>query len=478
MSRINTNVQSLLARRILNTNIAAQNQALERLSTGLRINRGKDDPAGLIASETLRNAQVAIGAAIDNSHRADSVLAVAEGSLQEISSLLLELENLIDRSASEAGLSSEEVAANQLQIDAILDSINRIADSTAFGDRKLINGSLEFTISGTTNSDQRISAIQINSAKLAAGTTRTVSVDVLAASEFAYISAVAPGSGGATSGTLTIEIQGIHGTEVMSFASGTTAATMATAINASSDLTGVSAVVSGAGGALIMTSTTFGSDAFVSVQVLSGSVSTDTEFDEGVDGTVTINGRNATVKGLTATVSSTSLSAELILAEDFARMAAGVGTSASFEITGGGAIFAISPDLGLAGQASLGLQAVSTGSLGNGVDGFLSSLGTGQTNSLDNKNYANAQRTVRAAINQVSSLRGRIGAFQKNTLQTNINSLAVALENITAAESAIRDADFAVETSALTRAQILVSSSTATLQLANAAPQNVLALLG
>ncbi len=477
MSRINTNVQSLLARRVLNTNILAQNQALERLSTGLRINRGKDDPAGLIASETLRNAQVAIGAAIDNSRRADSVLAVAEGSLQEISSLLLELENLIDRSASEAGLSSEEIAANQLQIDAILESINRIADSTAFGDRKLINGSLEFTISGTANSDQRISAIQINGAKLAAGTTRTVSVDVLAASEFAYISSVAPAAGGVTSGTLTIEVQGIHGTEVMSFASGTTAATMATAINASSDLTGVSAVVSGAGGALIMTSTTFGSDAFVSVQTLSGSVTLSTTKDEGVDGTVTINGQNATVNGLTATVSSASLSAEIIMAESFARMTAG-GTSASFEITGGGAIFAISPDLGLAGQASLGLQSVSTGSLGNGVDGFLSALGTGQSNSLDNKNYALAQRTVRSAINQVSSLRGRIGAFQKNTLQTNINSLGVALENITAAESAIRDADFAVETSALTRAQILVSSSTATLQLANAAPQNVLALLG
>jgi len=477
MSRINTNVQSLLAQRVLNSNIAAQNEALERLSTGLRINRGKDDPAGLIASETLRNAEVAIGAAIDNSRRADSILAVAEGGLQEISSLLLELEDLIDRSASEAGLSSEEVDANQLQIDTILESINRIADSTAFGDKGLLNGNLEFTVSGTALSDQRISAIQINAAKLAAGTTRTVTVDVLAPSEFAYISAVAPGTGGAASGTLTLEVQGVYGTEVMSFASGTTAASIATAINASSELTGVSAVVSGAGGALILSSTTFGSEAFVSVEVLAGSVTTNTTRDEGADGTVTINGQNATVNGLTASVNSASLATELILAESFARMTAG-GTTASFEITGGGAVFAISPDLGLAGQASLGLQAVSTGSLGNGVDGFLSALGTGQGNALANQNFANAQRTVRAAINEVSSLRGRIGAFQKDTLQTNINSLGVALENINAAESAIRDADFAVETSALTRAQILVSASTATLQLANAAPQNVLTLLG
>jgi flagellin len=85
---------------------------------------------------------------------------------------------------------------------------------------------------------------------------------------------------------------------------------------------------------------------------------------------------------------------------------------------------------------------------------------------------------VRTAINQVAQLRGRLGGFQKDTLTTTINSLRVARENVTAAESAIRDADFAVETSNLTRAQILVNSSTQVLQLANAQPQNVLALLG
>jgi len=97
---------------------------------------------------------------------------------------------------------------------------------------------------------------------------------------------------------------------------------------------------------------------------------------------------------------------------------------------------------------------------------------------LSSKNFASAQRIVREAINQVASLRGRLGSFQKDTLTTTINSLRVARENVTAAESAIRDADFAAETSNLTRAQILVNSSTAILQIANAAPQNVLALLG
>ena len=78
----------------------------------------------------------------------------------------------------------------------------------------------------------------------------------------------------------------------------------------------------------------------------------------------------------------------------------------------------------------------------------------------------------------MSNLRGTLGAFQKNTLGTNINSLNVALENVTASESAIRDADFAQETSALTRSQILVQAGTSILAVANAAPKNVLALLG
>ena len=140
MSRINTNIQSLLATRVLNKNHTSLNQALERLSTGLRINTGKDDPSGLIASEALRTSKVAITAAIDNAGRANNIVAIAEGGLHEINSLLLELEDLVDRGANEAGLSEDEVNANQLQIDAILQSINRIADTTEFAGRKMLNG--------------------------------------------------------------------------------------------------------------------------------------------------------------------------------------------------------------------------------------------------------------------------------------------------------------------------------------------------
>ncbi|MBY0311541.1 MAG: flagellin, partial [Phycisphaerales bacterium] len=105
MSRINTNVQSLIAQRVLGQNNNSLNTSLERLSTGLRINRGKDDPAGLIASEKLRSEKNSINAAIGNAERADQVVNIAEGGLSEVSSLLTELQGLVTNTANTAGLS-------------------------------------------------------------------------------------------------------------------------------------------------------------------------------------------------------------------------------------------------------------------------------------------------------------------------------------------------------------------------------------
>jgi flagellin len=121
---------------------------------------------------------------------------------------------------------------------------------------------------------------------------------------------------------------------------------------------------------------------------------------------------------------------------------------------------------------------VNTTKLGNEVVGYLSTLASGGDNSLVGGNTIGAQKVLTEAIRQVATLRGRLGAFQKNILESNTNSLSVALENVTASESAIRDADFAKETAALTRAQILVQANTSVLAQANSSPQNVLSLLG
>ena len=143
MSRINTNVSSLIAQRTLGMQNRSLTTSLERLSTGLRINRGGDDPAGLIASENLRAEKTAISAAIGNAERAEQVINVAEGGLQEISALLQELQGLVGESANDAGLSTEEREANQLQIDSILQTIDRLANATNFQGTKLLNGNFD-----------------------------------------------------------------------------------------------------------------------------------------------------------------------------------------------------------------------------------------------------------------------------------------------------------------------------------------------
>jgi len=480
MSRINTNVPSLIASRILGNNNAAMNTALERLSTGLRINKAKDDPAGLIASEMLRGEIKAIGAAIDNARRADNVLSVAEGALQEVSSLLIELESLVDRSANEAALSSSEVAANQLQIDSILETLDRISTSTEFQGRKLLNGELDYRTSGlvTGAAGTEVSYLQINSARVPNNATRSVVLDVTQSAQTAKLIYAGSSTG---AGAKTIQISGKYGTDQLTFASTTAAADVVTAVNASKSLTGVSATVSGTGAAtrILFHSTDYGKDAFVSVEAISGTFTVtggDTATkDYGQDVGVNINGVAAVAKGLDVSVRTNGFSADMTLTAAFAT---NTSSAKTFYVKGGGADFSIAPTLGINATASLGINNVSTGSLGKASLGFLSSLKTGQDNQLKSGNFETAQRIVRSAADQVSNLRGRLGAFQKNTLSSAINALQIAYENTSAAESAIRDADFAAETSQMTRAQILVQSSSRTLGMANMAPQNVLQLLG
>src|SRR5439155_13380244 len=121
---------------------------LQRLSTGLQINSGKDNPAGLIASEQLRSEINGVNQAIDNTQRAGNVVNTAEGALSEVSSLLLEVQTLTNQAANSGALSPQEIQANQLQLDSILNSINRIANTTQFNGVKLLNGSLDYTTSG------------------------------------------------------------------------------------------------------------------------------------------------------------------------------------------------------------------------------------------------------------------------------------------------------------------------------------------
>jgi flagellin len=466
MSIINTNVSSLIAQQSLAQNNTSLNQSLERLSTGLRINSGADDPAGLIASENLQDQQVGIQTAISNANRAGNIIGTAEGGLNEVSSLLTQLQGLIGQAANTGGLSSDEVAADQLQVDSILSTINRIAGSTTFEGNQLLNGNLDYTTSGVSAS--KLTDVAINSALIPDGSKVGVAIQVVSSGRTAAITYT---GGTVTGSTVTLQVTGNTGTQQLSFASGSTISSIATAINGVKTSTGLSAQISGSD--LRINSTQYGSTQFVSVSAVTGTFTgLSANKALGTDAAVTINGANAEVSGLSVSYQASNLDISLNLTKTFDKPG-----SSTFYITGGGATFAVGSQVSDTDNASIGIQSVSTNNLGDSTDGYLDTLQSGGTNDLSSGNLVVAQRILDSAINQVSSLRGRLGAFQDFTVGSTVSSLGVAYENASAAEAAITDTNFAAETSNLTRDQILSQAATTVLAQANATPEEALTLL-
>lgn len=500
MSRINNNVNSLIAQRILGQQNNGLSKTLERLSTGLRINRGADNPAGLIASERLRSEKQALSSAINNAERANHIVNIAEGGLQEISALLLEVQGLIGDSANTDGLSTEEKEANQLQIDSILQTIDRIAATTSFGSTKLLNGGLDFQVTGVAAT---VNDFSVNAAKIAEGGNVAVKVLVTASAQHAALFLSTGGALDLTDETskFTFALAGAKGNREFSFASGTALADIVTTVNAYKNVTGVSATVQGTG--VMLKSTDYGSDQFVSVNVTSvggqaGAIHHVSSINEGVVSTVagnitafssvtsavrdtgqdvaaTINGISARGKGKVASVNTDTLDLSIDLTKAGAQAK---GLISALTISGGGAKFNIGSTVDVNNQVRLGLSNVASRALGGKDVGYLSSLASSGANNMVNGNLEDAQQVVQKAISQVAAARGRLGAFQSLTVQSQVNALNVALENTSAAESVIRDTDFAADTASLTRAQILVQAATTTLAFANARPQFVLQLLG
>ena len=561
MSRINTNVSSLVAQKTLSRSNGDLQTALTRLSTGLRINAGKDDPAGLIASEELRADITSVTKAITNSERAAQLIATADSALGQVSSLLNDIRGLTVEAANSGALSDEQVAANQLQIDSSLEAIDRIAQTTTFQGKTLLDGSLDFQVSAGTGYST-VSELTIDQANLGSTGSIDVEVDISAAATQAGLTAdplatgqvtiegqtftltaasgqtidnvtVAIAQGGATgaayaAGTLTItldnaaitaaaiqtaidgvaefagttvtgtgtidgtdaanvnanaaqldrvqdlvvRISGREGSEVFAFQTGTTIDQIVDAVNLVSDATGVQATNNS--GSLELDSTGYGSKSFVDVEVISegslGNFETNLSGvrDTGTDIAARINGVQANGDGNSLSINTSTLDVSLTVAD-------GSSTDVNFTINGGGAVFQLGPDVVSNQQARIGIKNVNTGSLG-GASGRLYELRSGNSKDL-NTDAVGAGKVVEEVITKVAKLRGRLGAFQRTTLESNSIALGDYLANLTEAESAIRDADFAKESAALTRAQVLVQSGTSVLGIANQNPQNVLSLL-
>ncbi len=474
MARINTNVSSLMAQRGLAKSQKTLSETLRRLSTGLRINSGADDPAGLIASESLRSEISGLSQAVQNSQRASNVISTAEGALNEVASLLVNIKELVVQAGNSGALSSDEIQANQLQVNSAVESITRIANTTTFAGLHLLNGSLDYLTSGVNAAD--IKAMHVFQANFGTNPTIPVEVNVVTSARTAQLRFATS----SVSHSVTLEITGNNGVDTLTFTSGTAASAIAFAINRITDTTGVSAGLINAGNAnsgIVFNSTGYGTKSFVSVTAQSGSFSTTDTAGNTVGRTVgrdvraTVNGALTVGDGLNLKMNSASLDLEITLDQAFGAR------QTSFTITGGGAMFQLGPQVNANQQIGIGIQSIAASKLGDSDVGFLSDVVTGGSATLVGGQTAAASKIVERAINQVAVLRGRLGAFDKNTLETNVNSLNVALENVTSSESSIRDADFATETAAMTRAQILSQAGTSVLATANSTPKQVLALL-
>ena len=140
----------LTAQRAFNRNAAGLANTIEKLSTGSRINRAADDPAGLITSENLRSVLAWLDAETRSMQRTDHVIATADSALGEVSSQIRRAESLEIANANGAGISAQERAANQMEIDSIHDSINRQLGGATFNGRRLFDGSLELKAGGSS----------------------------------------------------------------------------------------------------------------------------------------------------------------------------------------------------------------------------------------------------------------------------------------------------------------------------------------
>jgi flagellin len=291
------------------------------------------------------------------------------------------------------------------------------------------------------------------------------------------VDATAVGNTAATGGNtlladLAVEIGSNEGQQVFTFKKGTASNQVKDAINVVSDAIGVYAYMDN--DLIDMKSLKYGSKGFISINVLSEGAggtfkqSVSSYRDTGIDANATINGITATTDGNNLSINNASLALKLDLTPE-------TDGNFNFAITGGGAQFQLGPDVVSNQQLRIGIQSMNTARLG-GVNGRLYQLGQGNSASLAiDPNLA--AKIVNEATTNVTTLRGRLGAIQGLTMDTNQKTLEDMVQNMETSLSLIQDTDFAAETAALTRAQILSQSGMSVLSIANQQPQQVLALL-
>jgi len=496
---INTNVSSLTAQRNLTTTQGSLSQAIQRLSSGLRINSAKDDAAGLAISERFTSQIRGLNQAARNANDGISLAQVTEGAMQAAGNVLQRIRELAVQSANASNSAADRQALNQ-EVGQLVAELDRISQTTEFNGQKLLDGSFgtsQFQVGA--NANQTIVAATANLRTSVYGNNQ-VRADgqpaVGGASGTSWASFAASGSSayGGTSGTITVN--GYLGTGTVDVASGAvdTAKEIASEINLDSGSTGVTA--------------TARTEAQLS-SIASGSYTINIYSDNTASQTVSFNVSSSTPDGLAEALaainqqsSKTGVTASLNPAGDSVILTNATGAPIGVEVTGvptgGSFAFANRDEDGntstavtvnaannkaiVQGYVTLDSQK-SFSAVASAAVGILSTTPASSTLNkvadLDVSNFkvaTEALKTVDSALAFISSERAKLGALQSR-FETTIANLQITSENLSASRSRIMDADFAAETAALSRAQILQQAGTAMVAQANQIPQGVLQLL-
>ena len=496
---IATNLASLNAQRNLNASQAGLATALQRLSSGLRINSARDDAAGLAISQRLTSQINGLNQAIRNANDGISLAQTAEGALAESGNILQRIRQLSIQSANDSNSASDRKAL-QAEVSQLVSELNRIANTTTFNGKKILDGSFtsqKFQVGADANqtidvtiADGRATALG-NYSYASTNDVATFGIEVattagaaLAANNFKAQAVSINGSlGQATiaAGTL------VDGSTARTIAQEVNNVTGSTGVTASARTTATIGTVSAAG---TFTFNLYGQNT-TAVQISATVTSTAdlTQLRDAINAQSGLTG--ITADGTGATLTLVQAEGYNIALEDV------VGTGgATFALTGGegaavtlGAAagtdsstvggqvtfnsenaFSLSSSIGGAAGGLFGSAAAANA----GVTGTLSSVGTVTIATQLGANAALA--VLDAAIQKLTAIRADLGAVQ-NRFGSTIANLSTTSENLEAARSRVRDADFAAETAALTRGQILQQAGTAILAQANALPNGVLALL-
>ena len=496
---INTNISSLTAQRNLGMSQGGLSTAIQRLSSGLRINSAKDDAAGLAITERFTSQIRGLNQAARNANDGISLAQTAEGALKASSDILQRVRELAVQSANASNSAGDRKALNQ-EVSQLVSELDRISQTTEFNGAKLINGTLgtlQFQVGA--NANQTIVAATANLRTNVYGNNQVAATGgTIGATS---TSATAFDTNGVIGGT--IAINGALGSASTTVAAEESSKVTADAINLQTVNTGVTAT---ARTAVEISFTVTGAYALQlqsdnsTTQAVAFSVSA-TNGSDGLSNAISAINEQSSKTGIIASlndaatgivlnnttgnnilVGDTTLqnAADVVLqkmAADTSGAVITVGATSALTADTNADAATVAGYIVLDSEKSYGVTTTATTALGTAAATFSSTLK--KVSDLDITTFTKATdalKTVDSALAFINGERAKLGALQSR-FETSINNLQITSENMSASRSRIQDADFAMETANLSRAQILQQAGTAMVAQANQIPQGVLKLL-